>query len=420
MAKNILLMLMDKPVLKYNVDDGIFDIVNEDLLPYPLKDKFRKIPSFSELRSEKDVKRRDYYRDKNNELFNGWLMNRLLPIGRENSKKIALLFGQDPVPRIKLIYLCRGLALTDNYWLKIEGSTDTWNSVNLRENSLSEAIAYVALHGTSVSLQDVPRTPEITNQGAYAKAWLRRDGALWLYKKGANGTAECRIEAMVSNLLDKCNVRHVAYEMSEEPDPDGVASSTCVRCKCISSNEHMIVPAMDYMSYCNAHDLNFDKECIRIDSDLYYKMMIVDYLIANRDRHGLNWGFFVKSSNNEMLYMHPLFDHNNAFDLAYMRDGNQSYQALPNTTMREAAKHAISKVDFHFTEEITRDDFITDRQYEMFMSRARELGIRTNCSERIDWMRSNAPTSLKVSTDAELIDYMQSSWLDYLRNSYGL
>ena len=418
MSRNVYLMLMDFPVLLFDVDSGVFNVLRNDLLPYTLKDKFRELNFNDDSKYGKTKLIADS--NSNNEVFNSWLMNRLLPIGRENSKRIALAFGQDPVPKLRLIYLCRGLSLTDNYWLKLDGDRSSWKDVNLRNNSLSEAIAYVALHGSSVSLQGIPHTPEITNQGAYAKAWLRRDGALWLYKKGANGIAECKIEAMVSNLLDKCNVRHVAYEMSEEPDPDGVANPTCVRCKCISDEDNMIVSAMDYMSYCNSHDLDFDKECVRIDSDLYYKMMIVDYLIANRDRHGLNWGFFSKTLNNEIICMHPLFDHNNAFDLKYMQDGDLDYLALSNTSMRKAAHHAMEKVDFHFTEEITRDDFITDRQFKVFMERAKELGISTDLDERLNWMRTNAPVSLLECDKDELIDYMQTSWLDYLRNRYGL
>lgn len=423
-TRNITLMCMNTPVLEYNVDDGLFDVLNEKLLPYPLKDKFRELPSSEGLLTktaiDKYVKHRDYIRDKNNETFNRWLQNRLLPVGRENSKRIALALGSDPVPKMKLIYLCRGLSLTDNYWLKLSGDNSTWKEVNLREVSLSEAIAYVALHGTSASLQTVPRTPEVTNQGAYAKAWLRRDGALWLYKKGANQTtAESRIEVMVSNILDKCNVRHVAYEMSEEPDPDGVAISTCCRCKCITDDTHMILSAMDYNSYCLSHDLKFDAECKRIDPDLYYKMIIVDYLTANRDRHLLNWGFFVSSIDNHIYCMHPLFDHNNAFDIAYMNKPDSPYQAIPEVTMREAALDAIKHVEFHFTEAITRDDFITQRQYEVFTSRAKELQIKLDKDDMLNWCKKNAPESVSSLSDVALIRDMHDSWLNYLRNEYG-
>ena len=40
----------------------------------------------------------------------------------------------------------------------------------------------------------------------------------------------------------------------------------------------------------------------------------------------------------------------------------------------------MQNVDFHFIEEITREDFITERQYNEFMYRAKELGIKTFCT----------------------------------------
>ncbi len=416
MVRNIYLMCKDTPVLEYNVDDGIYKVLNEALLPYPLKDKFLDVQDKKYERLSRVAFARLI--NKNNEIFNNWLRLRLLPIDRANAKRIVLALGQDPVPQLKLVYIYHGLSVIDNYWLTVNRNIK-WQNMNVREVSLSESIALVALHGTSVTLQGKIITPEVTNQGAYAKAWLRRDGRFWLYKKGAVDSTESRIEAMVSNLLDKTNVRHVFYEMAEEPDPDGVESPTCCRCPCIADDSNMILPAMDYLAYCNSHDLNFDRECERIDPDLYYKMMIVDYLIANRDRHLMNWGFYVDGTDNRIKCLHPLFDHNNAFDIAYMNNGDLGYQALNGVTMRAAATHAMGKVDFHFTAPIVREDFITERQYNCFMSRAEELGIRTDLSDKMNWCRENAPDAYKNESNEFIEQMMHDAWISYLRNDYG-
>ncbi len=45
--------------------------------------------------------------------------------------------------------------------------------------------------------------------------------------------------------------------------------------------------------------------------------------------------------------------------------------------MRQAAQTAMKEVDFHFTAPITREDFITDRQYKSFQARAKCLGLMT-------------------------------------------
>lgn len=70
-----------------------------------------------------------------------------------------------------------------------------------------------------------------------------------------------------------------------------------------------------------------------------------------------------------------MYDHNNSFDISYMQDTDVSYLFDESKSMREWAKFAMTKVDFHFYKEFTRDDFITDRQYKCFRERAKELEI---------------------------------------------
>lgn len=81
----------------------------------------------------------------------------------------------------------------------------------------------------------------------------------------------------------------------------------------------------------------------------------------------------------EIVSCHPLFDHNNAFDKEWMQDRDAAYQ-FGEMTIRQAAHKAMQNVDFHFIEEITPEDFITIRQYNEFMYRANELGIKTFCT----------------------------------------
>ena len=45
-------------------------------------------------------------------------------------------------------------------------------------------------------------------------------------------------------------------------------------------------------------------------------------------------------------------------------------------TIKQAAWKAMNEVDFHFTAPITREDFITERQYNSFKKRAALLGLR--------------------------------------------
>lgn len=115
--------------------------------------------------------------------------------------------------KVQIAMTCRAASVADPYWLKFDDDGDlAWNRIDISQNPRNEVVAQVALHGKSLTLQGSLITPELTTNGAYAKAWRRHpDGRPWLYKAGADGNTESRIEVMCPNLLDKMNVRHVHY-----------------------------------------------------------------------------------------------------------------------------------------------------------------------------------------------------------------
>lgn len=378
MSKNMLIMCEDNPVLSINFDEGVYDVLREDLLPFTLKGKLRRVPDFSEIKSKYDLTQSRIIDRRNSAAIISWLANRTLSLSRKNAKwiynllKIEQLNTEYQKARVSIV--CRSVSVLDNYWIKLDGDTATWESINVRHNPLNETIAQVALHGKSVTLQGSLTTPELTTNGAYAKAWRRHDDErLWLYKLGANGNTESRIEVMCSDLLDKMNVRHCHYEAGED---DG--EYVCM-CPSMTDDNISILPGMDFYTYCNVNNFDYYKKMMEIDADSIYKMWIVDYLLCNRDRHGQNWGFYYKPHSMEIVGCHPLFDHNNAFDKEWMQDRDAAYQ-FGDMTIREAAHKAMQNVDFHFIEEIKREDFITERQYNEFIYRAKELGIKTFCT----------------------------------------
>lgn len=385
---NILLMMKDKVVMKFNFDTLLFDVVNESLLPFTLQGRIKDIPDIESVITRYDITQLTITVSRNKDAITSFLSQRVLPTTRSNAKKIYNLFefsqSQDELSKAKIALVCRALSLQDNYWLKSEESTVTWDDVCLRKVSLSEAIAQVSLHGSSISLtgkdRGAMRTPELTGQGAYAKAWYRESDGLYLYKLGSSissdngephlGSWESKIEVMVSNLLDNCNVEHLKYQKQTS---NGVY--VC-KCKCMTDDTVSILSGDDFYSWCNIRGLDSHKEALKIDADSIYKMWIVDYLISNGDRHGLNWGFFYNCGTMNILKCHPLYDHNNSFDTTIMNDENVPYLYDSSMTMKQAAEIAMKHVDFHFYREFTRNDFLTTRQYNSFMKREKELGIK--------------------------------------------
>lgn len=373
-AKDILLMAKDSIVMRINFDEDRYDIISEKLMPWQLKNGIRKMEGLE------GTKRRTAERQNYNNII-GYLASRVLPLSRSNAKWILnamrISQAQDPMTRAKTAIACNALSLQDNYWIKIDGDKRKWKDVDLRTNHLNEALMQIALHGTDISVTGKLLTPELTGQGAYAKSWIREDdGSLWLYKRGANGVTESRIEVMVSNILDNCNVPHVKYIAGESRD------EYICKCRCITTDDLSILPAMDYESYCSRNDKQFMTEVLNIDYDMIYKMWIVDYLISNRDRHGMNWGFYFDSNTTDIIGCHPLFDHNNGFDIETMQNKDRPYLFDNGKTMKESALYAMKKVDFYFFREFTREDFLTERQYNSFKDRAKDLNIKVLGAEK--------------------------------------
>lgn len=370
--RDMVLMCRNTPVLSVNFSISKFEVLNEKLLPFILKDRFTALPEYTDDDRYNKVLD-ELYLMKNREFVLSWLSNRTLSLSRKNAKWLYNLLKVEQVStdteKAKISIICRAVSVLDDYWIKLGGDTNTWEKVNVRKNHLNEIVAQIALHGSSLTLQGSLLSPEFTTNGAYAKAWRRKGDTLWLHKMGANGNTEARIEIEVSNLLDKCNVDHCYYEAAED---DGVFVCAC---PCMTTRTLSILPGIEFNTYCNVHGLDPGIEMLKIDAESIYKMWIVDYLIANRDRHGQNYGFYYDNETMEIVGCHPLFDHNNAFDVNWMQDPDVEYQ-FGDMSIKEAAHHAMKHVDFHFTDEITRDDFITDRHYQCFMSRAKELGIK--------------------------------------------
>lgn len=363
-SNTYILMFGNTEVMRFSFGNFIYKVLNEKFMPYILKGQ---IIDF--VKGSYSFEKAMELCDSNKNAIVNWLSSRVLLLSRKNAKKIYDTLGMDQsddkYTKARIALMCRAVSVLDNYWLKIDGESLDWDSVNIRINKLNEMVAQVALHGDSITFAGSYDSPEYTTHGLYAKAWRRHDDtSLWLHKLDSN------VEAEVSSILDKCNVSHIKYILGMD---DG---ETVSMCKCMTDDKVSVVSAYEYRLYCSHFGLDFIDETLRIDGDSFYKMCIVDYLISNDDRHARNWGFYVSNRDMSIMSMHPLFDHNNAFSEKCMR--NDKFE---NRVVRQPAnsyaKYAMGETDFHFTSNIIRGDFTSDEHYDSFMRRAEELSIRT-------------------------------------------
>lgn len=381
MNETITLMFGDTEVLRFNFRGLVCKVLNEKYLPYYMRGKLKEVHEAHDGMSRIEASILSSNMLDNTDVIKEWFAHRTLSLSRSNAKKIfdLLDFPQlDSIQnRYKLAVTCRAVSVLDKYWVRFDDTDNniSWDAVDIKRNSLNKIIAQVALHGDALTFQGSYNTPEITTNGIFAKAWRRHnDGVLWLHKLSLNGGIHSKVEVSVSKILDKCNVSHVHYEGGED-----CGEYVCM-CPCMTNDKYSVVSAHEYRRYCSENDIDFIEEVIRIDHDNYHKMHIVDYLIGNLDRHAHNWGFFENNETMELEMIHPLFDHNNAFDPKLMPN-NRNIVATKYNSMKHMAEFGMEEVDFHFTAPITREDFIDgsdgDKHYDMFMTHAEELGVKT-------------------------------------------
>ncbi len=280
----------------------------------------------------------------NNRLnFEHWCASRVLSLDREYAKEIlnAAAFSQGATDRERaetaLQYRC--LSLQDFYWVRM--GEETWEEVNLFQNSLGNGVVDIALRGKSLTVTNAMLlAPDCSTSGLFPKAWVRREDGFYLFKGDRNDSVRKEVEA--SKILRKLGipVLDYAYDFWE-----GQQVSSC---RCFTSKEIGFVTAEAYVSD-HAMENWIDKN--------YYAMNLADYLVGNTDRHWQNWGFLFDREG--IRGYAPLMDFNHAFE------GEMETGCLPerlrsrSITQREAAREALDFVqiergadlsEFHYGE----------------------------------------------------------------------
>lgn len=347
----MLLMLKNIPVLMYDSEEYKLVIYREDLLPFCLRDVFK----ISQTRTDIDYL--------NIQKINDFLRNRTLPLSRANSKIIYNMLHCSQNDRLEIAVLCRGITLSDNYWIKSDDEKIQWEDVSLRTNPLNEIFTEVALCGRIITLQGSMHTPETTTNGVSAKGWKRENDNLYLYKCDPRA----KREVIASNILDILGFSHVVYTDAEY---DG---RYCCKCACLTSDTYSIVSAEDLSNWLDRSRKDVVEFACTVDMKHFSEMCIADYLLANIDRHKGNWGFYYESDTCNILGLHPLYDHDHTFISEAYANPNMEYTPIPGYSMQYAALEAKEHITICPSRDFTPDDFLDQSHYDCFMRRLEEF-----------------------------------------------
>lgn len=243
-------------------------------------------------------------------ILNEWWTERSIPASRSGIREALELL--DITNTKMLLVRCYGLSLSDQYWICPEGSNLTWDKVNFFENTFSDDIGDV-LFGTNKKKNAFDfSSPDNTSDGNLKKRWKIIDGKRCLVKGGSNPFRQQPInEVVAAGIMERLGIPHVPYTvMWNQNAPYSI-------CEDFVTEDTELVPAWRimqaqkkdnntsvYQHFVNCCEALGIKEVVAFLD----RMIVLDYIIANEDRHFNNFGVLRNAENLEWIGMAPIYD----------------------------------------------------------------------------------------------------------------
>lgn len=260
--------------------------------------------------------------------FNKWWKNRQIPASRKGLKEVlhnSNVYDKDNFDLLDA--KAYGLSLSDQYWVKGVEEEISWESINFFDNEFSEDIGKILFNGGKTALNLNLNTPDMTSNGNYEKRWKIIDGERYLLKAGSKiYNQEPFNELIATKLYERLLNKDEYVEYSVIFDDDKAIS----KCKNFITKDTELVPAWKINEYYEFLD-DEDKythyiRClnnlgIKDAETLTDKMIVCDYIIANKDRHFNNFGVIRDVNTLKFIGVAPIFD--NGCSLWY--DENDMY-----------------------------------------------------------------------------------------------
>ena len=243
--------------------------------------------------------------------FNKWYKGRSIPASRQGLNQALDIIGvthQD-----ELILKCYGLSLSDQYWFKPDGSDLQWKNINFFDNDFSEDVGNALFGNQSESDSFSLISPDNTSDGWLKKKWTIIDGKRCLVKSGSAPFFQEPLNEKIASIIQG-RLNYMPYADYDLIFDDEQPLSVC---------ENFITPKTELISAHSIYETlpkeksvssyEHFKRCCEIqgitntEKFLNY-MLVIDYIIANSDRHFRNFGVIRNAQTLEWIGFAPLFD----------------------------------------------------------------------------------------------------------------
>ena len=268
--------------------------------------------------------------------MHAFLENRRAPKHRAHIARLLTLCQCDTL--CGYLDVTRALSLNDTFWCKPTNSNLTWKDVSLYENPFNSVIARLAFEGGLYGELMSTTSPEFGTDGSFAKCWIRRDGAIQLLKTGRRewdgASYEPWSEVMAYQVAAALDLEAVPYCLVSWKGHDG-KRSPATTCPLFTSEQTGFISAAKYLGTGSASVGQLLQAYAHVGSeDAFRRMVALDALTLNPDRHMGNHGFLFDNDTLEIQGMAPVFDNNLAFCPGYSDSGIDDCLTWARQTLR--------------------------------------------------------------------------------------
>ena len=242
--------------------------------------------------------------------LNEWWVGRAIPTSRSGIKS-ALEILNIPYTQM-LLTKCFGLSLSDQYWVNPVENPLEWEKLNFFGNPFSEdvgdALFGKAAEGAEINLI----SPDNTSDGWLRKKWKIIGGRRCLVKGGSDPAQQEPLnEALATAVMSRLDIPHVPYTIIWD---DGLPYSVCEdfitqrtelvnawRITLTRKKDNSTSPYQHFVDCCR--ELGIPGVVQGVD-----RMLTLDFIIVNEDRHYNNFGAVRDAETLEWIGLAPIFD----------------------------------------------------------------------------------------------------------------
>ncbi len=237
-----------------------------------------------------------------------WWSRRSIPASRDNLQSFLFQCGLETPAA--LMAATRGLSLSDCYWLRPVGSDLGWDDVNCYDNDFSEHLGML-LFGEDVTGNISLKTPDASTDGRLKKLWSIIGGSRCLIKAGSPPFhQEPYNEAIASEIMRRLGIIGADYHV----DHSGRNPVSICRDFTDPHNELVSASAVNRIMQRSGgtnyehtvrcfHEAGLEDPEVSID-----RMLVLDFIMANEDRHYGNFGLLRDPDSLECTGFAPIYD----------------------------------------------------------------------------------------------------------------